>query len=60
VKKRKYTERLEIRIGSALKEVAEDVADQHNLSLSEFVRDFLEKEAAKFLKKRDAEARAKK
>jgi len=42
--KEKQTERLEIRIGPILKELADDVAKEHGCSLSEFVRDFLENE----------------
>lgn len=49
----KRTERLEIRIGPVLKELADDVAREvYNLSLSEFVRDYLIKEVEKYQKKK--------
>ena len=49
--KEKHSERLEIRIGPVLKELADDVARAHGLSLSEFVRDFLEREVFIFRQK---------
>lgn len=49
--KEKRTERIEIRVEPALKELADDLARENNVSLSDYVRTFLVKEAKKYLKK---------
>lgn len=50
----KKNERLEIRIGPVLKELADDVAREvYNMSLSELVRDFLDKEVTKHQRKKE-------
>jgi len=50
----KRTERLEIRIGPVLKELADDVAREvYNMSLSELVRDFLDREVTKHQRQKE-------